>query len=191
MIEKVKNNYKKKSFRYSKNSPNYKRETSLTNVTSRKLGPYAYMRKKLLKSVKKKLRRRKKIRRGKLLTKRYKPNLFYGVIHLLCNKRSIFCTLSDASGIIKASVSTGMLKVKGKKRKSYYYVPKTGQLLINYMFKLPYRKYYVLIKGNAFRKKKRILIKTFLKIKKFKYIRVDNLAPRSHNGCRPPKIRRK
>lgn len=115
----------------------------------------------------------------------------YGVIHLLCNKRNIFCTLADYSGQIKASVSTGLLKVKGKKRKAFHYVPKTSQLLLNHIFKIKYRKYRVQIKGNGPKKKKRILINSFLKIKKFKFVRLNNLAPRSHNGCRPPKIRRK
>lgn len=114
-----------------------------------------------------------------------------GVIHLLCNKRNIFCTLTDNKGQIKASVSTGILKVKGKKRRGFYYVPKTSQLLINYLFKIHYRKFLVYIKGNGPKKKKRILINSFLRIKKFKYRQLHNLAPRSHNGCRPPKLRRK
>lgn len=114
-----------------------------------------------------------------------------GVIHLLCNKRNIFCTLSDSTGQIKASVSTGMLKVKGRKRRGFHYVPKTGQLLINHLFKIKYRSFLMRIKGNGPKKKKRVLLNCFLKIKKFQYPQLTNLVPRSHNGCRPPKIRRK
>lgn len=153
------------------------------------------------KSIIKKIKSFKKVfnkLRNRLRKKRkfsFKPRDFklrsYGVIHLLCNKRNIFCTLSDYNGQIKASVSTGLLKVKGRKRKAFHYVPKTSQLLLNYIFKIKYRKYSLQIKGNGPKKKKRILINSFLKIKKFKFVKLNNLAPRSHNGCRPPKIRRK
>lgn len=145
--------------------------------------------KKVLKKLRKRLRKKKRhscnanLRDFKLKS--------YGIIHLLCNKRNIFCTLSDSNGQIKASVSTGLLKVKGRKRIGFHYVPKTSQLLLNYLFKIRYRKFSLQIKGNGPKKKKRILVNSLLKIKKFKYVRLNYLAPRSHNGCRPPKIRRK
>lgn len=150
---------------------------------------------KVLKEFRQKLKRTKKLKSKLLInqnfSKRYNNNNKYGVIHLLCNKRNIFCTLTDSVGTIKASVSTGILKVKGRKKRGHHYTPKTGQLLVNYLFKIHYRKFDLQIRGNGPKKKKRILANKFLRIKKFKFLRLNNQAPRSHNGCRPPKIRRK
>ena len=143
----------KKKQIYRKNKTLLKSLKKRLRKKTKQNGIFLFQKKRLrLNKIRKSNRKLKYLR--KRLLKIKKIDRHHGVIHLLCNKRSIFCTLSDLHGNIKASVSTGMLRVKGKKKKSYYYVPKTGQLLVNYMFKIPYRKFYVHIKGNAFRKKK-------------------------------------
>lgn len=140
---------------------------------------------RLILSFKKKLFWKKKQK------KLYKKFSDYGVLRLIINRRNIFCTLSDLAGNMHASISSGLLKVKGRRRQAPHIVRATGQKIINQLFQHKKKKLILIHKGRAYKKKKKILLKTFTKVKKLKFVKVQRPVPRSHNGCRPPKIRRK
>lgn len=124
-------------------------------------------------------------------SKDYKPYSDYGILRIITNKRNIFCTLSDLKGNIYASISSGLLKVKGRKRQAIHIVRATGQLIINQIFKHKIKILILIHKGKSYEKKKKTLLKTFAKVKKFQFLKVQRPVPRCHNGCRSPKIRRK
>lgn len=158
---------------------------------------FFYKKKKKIKKVKRFYRKfkspyrifKEKIKNKKRASKNNKFKL--GVLRILTKKRNIFCTLSDRKGNIRATVSSGLLKVKGRKRQALHIVKKTGQKIIDLIFKHNIRNLLLIHKGNAYKKKKKTLLRKFSSVKKLKFLKVNRPAPRSHNGCRPSKMRRK
>jgi len=126
--------------------------------------------------------------------------LDYGVLRILFKKRNIFCTISSSKGKIYHTISSGLLKVKGRngqvrlkgrKRQALHKVKATAQLIINHIFKKKLFTFVIIHKGKSFRKKKKTFLKAFKNVKKLKFLKINRPAPKSHNGCRPSKIRRK
>jgi ribosomal protein S11 len=115
----------------------------------------------------------------------------YGILRISAEKRNIFCTLSDLRGRTRASLSSGLLKVKGRKRQALHIVRATGQIIIKKILESKLTNLILIHKGRAYKKKKKTLLKTFSRVKKLKFLKINRPAPRSHNGCRPRKIRRK
>lgn len=134
------------------------------------------------------------------LKKIEKKALNYGVLRVLFKKRNIFCTISSSEGKIYHTISSGLLKVntrkgkvrlKGRQRQALHKVKAAAQLIINHIFKRRLFRYIIIHKGKSFRKKKKTFFKTFKNVKKLKFLKINRPAPKSHNGCRPSKIRRK
>ena len=132
------------------------------------------------------------------IKKSYKPKnqkpkakLFYGVLKVLTIRRNIFITLADIKGNVRATVSSGLLKVKGRKRQALHIVKATGQKIINLIFKHRMLKLFVFFRGRTYRKKKKTLTQIFSKVRKFEFLKINRPARRCHNGCRSPKKRRK
>jgi ribosomal protein S11 len=134
------------------------------------------------------------------LQKIKKKALNYGVLRVLFKKRNIFCTISSEKGKIYHTISSGLLKVttrkgivrlKGRQRQALHKVKAAAQLIINHIFKRRLFTYIIIHKGKSFRKKKKTFFKAFKNVKKLKFLKINRPAPKSHNGCRPSKIRRK
>ena len=153
-----------------------------------------------------KIKKKRTKRKLKFFIKKYNPYLErkkkhkkkvkiskakYGILRISAEKRNIFCSLSDSKGNIRTSVSSGLLKVKGRKRQALHIVKATGQIIIKQILHHKITNLILIHKGRAYRKKKKTLLKTFSKVKRLKLLKINRPAPRSHNGCRPRKIRRK
>lgn len=120
--------------------------------------------------------------------------LQHGILRVFYKKRNIFLVLSDFLGKTYASTSTGTLVKKKKKYIPSYVVKDTARKIISKLFllKLPQlRKIVFVFKGKQHRKTKSALVDPFQKHKKLKILTIIKLSFRSHNGCRPPKTRRK
>jgi ribosomal protein S11 len=120
--------------------------------------------------------------------------LTHGILRVFYKKRNIFLVLSDPFGKTYTSTSSGTLVKKKKKFIPSYVVKDTARKMISKLFllKLPQlRKIVLMFKGRQHRKTKTALLEPFQKHKKLKVLALIKSSFRSHNGCRPPKIRRK
>ena len=108
----------------------------------------------------------KKVKYPNKIPKKYKPKSLkqlnnknnrvkkYGVLKVLTIRRNILITLSDLKGNVRATITSGLLKVKGKKRQALHIVTATGQKIIKLIFKHRMLKLFMFFRGRAYRKKK-------------------------------------
>lgn len=116
----------------------------------------------------------------------------YGLVSIKCAKRNIYLTLADNQGRIKATISTGYLKAKGKARKSIYFIKILAKRFTQLILESKLKKIHFSLSGYIPRKIKRIFLRTFkYEKRKFKIYKFTRRLKSPHNGCRPPKIRRK
>lgn len=142
--------------------------------------------------VKRKVKQRKKrilIQSKRSKAKRSKG---YGFIKITYRRRNIFGTISGKNGKLYGTVTTGIVNnVKGKKRQALYNIRATGQLLIEKILKSKINHYIVSHQGKSFRKKKKTFFRRVRRLKRLRLLQIYRPAPRSHNGTRPSKKRRK
>lgn len=134
--------------------------------------------------------------------KKLKQKAVYGTLNIKCAKRTIYFTLSDYENKLLAVISTGHLGAKGKTRKAIYFI----RILANSFVKLiletnkslklkkayTIKKIHLVIQGYLPRRIKRIFLNAFKSQKKqFKIYKLTRRLKNPHNGCRPPKKRRK
>jgi ribosomal protein S11 len=135
-----------------------------------------------------KLREYLKIQRNKIEAK----DAIYGLVSIKCAKRNIYLTLADNQGRIKATISTGYLKAKGKARKAIYFMKILAKRFTQLILNSKIKKIHLSLCGYIPRKIKRIFLRTFkYEKRKFKIYKFTRRLKSPHNGCRPPKIRRK
>jgi ribosomal protein S11 len=116
----------------------------------------------------------------------------YGLVSIKCAKRNIYLTLSDNKGYIKATISTGYLKAKGKARKAIYFIKILANRFTTLILESKLKRIHLSLLGYLPRKVKRVFLRCFKREKrKFKIYKFTRRLKQPHNGCRPPKIRRK
>jgi ribosomal protein S11 len=116
----------------------------------------------------------------------------YGTVSIKCAKRNIYLTLANNKGQVKATISTGYLKAKGKARKAIFFIKILAKRFTDLILKSKIKKIHLSLRGFIPRKVKRIFLRTFkYKKRKFKIYKFTRRLKSPHNGCRPPKIRRK
>lgn len=116
----------------------------------------------------------------------------YGLVTIKCVKRNIYLTLSDNQGRMKASMSTGYLKAKGKARRAAFFIKILAKRFTDLILKSKLKKIHYSLCGYLPRKTKRIFLRAFKgQKKKFKIYKFTRRLKTPHNGCRPSKMRRK
>jgi ribosomal protein S11 len=104
-----------------------------------------------------KLRAYLKIQRDKIEAK----DTIYGLVSIKCAKRNIYLTLADNQGRIKATISTGYLKAKGKARKAVYFIKILAKRFTQLILESKIKKIHLSLCGYIPRKIKRIFLRTF------------------------------
>jgi ribosomal protein S11 len=116
----------------------------------------------------------------------------YGLVTIKCVKRNIYLTLSDNQGRIKASMSTGYLKAKGRARRAAFFIKILAKRFTDLILESKLKKIHYSLCGYIPRRTKRIFLRSFkMQKKKFKIYKFTRLLKNPHNGCRPSKMRRK
>lgn len=122
----------------------------------------------------------------------------YGFLSLKCSKRNIYFNLSDSRNRLRATMSTGYIKVKGKARRAIYVIKKLGKAFLRLILASKLKRIHLSISGFIPRKIKRIFLKIFKtksksrkRKKAFKFCKYTRYLRYPHNGCRPSKIRRR
>lgn len=148
--------------------------------------------------------------------KRHKRQLHdkkFGFLSIKCSKRNIYLNLSDSRNRLRATMSTGYIKVKGKARKALYVIKKLAKTFSKHILASKLKRIHLSISGYIPRKVKRTILRIFKsmsfskaykkkgpKLKKknkkrfnrlFKIYRYTKYLRYPHNGCRPSKVRRK
>lgn len=145
--------------------------------------------KRIFRILRKKAKRFQKKRRLLNYTAQpFKPSL--GVLRLTSKRRNIIATLSSLKGHLFATITTGLLHVKGKERQATHIIRETAQLIIKKIKESKLTRLIYVVRGASTRRKKKLFYDTLRRIKKVKFKKLVIAAPRAHNGCRPTKIRR-
>nr|YP_011008404.1 ribosomal protein S11 [Syringoderma abyssicola]WBP70375.1 ribosomal protein S11 [Syringoderma abyssicola] len=126
----------------------------------------------------------------KPFSKKNQKNIKICVVYVSCTKRNTLCTFVDPfEKKVKTSCSVGMVKESNKEKKdSYAVVNRLGQFIVQKIRDLRYTKVSVVFRGLGIGKTAVMnnLRDSGLGVES---VRDTTLVP--HNGCRPPKVRRK
>lgn len=129
-----------------------------------------------------------KFQRAKIIAR----DATYGLVTIKCVKRNIYLTLSDNQGRVKASISTGYLKAKGKARRAAFFIKILAKRFTDLILESKLKKIHYSLCGYIPRKTKRIFLRSFkMQKKKFRIYKFTRKLMNPHNGCRPSKMRRK
>jgi ribosomal protein S11 len=121
-----------------------------------------------------------------------------GMLHISYQKKSIFLTLTDMEGKVRASIYSASL-FKKKIRLAEYIFKELSLILKQVVQKLQIKLLVIKIQGRQKLKIQRLLLSGLFRKKRVKKNKKSNLQVRSltyleksaHNGCRPRKLRRK
>jgi small subunit ribosomal protein S11 len=111
-----------------------------------------------------------------------------GIVHVLCTNNNTIISATNNKGDVILWNSGGTIGLKGSKRGSSYAAHKIARILAQKILKKGINQIKVRIKG--FGQGRRSAIKG-LKSTKIKIEQIKDVTPIPHNGCRPPKHRRK
>ncbi len=110
-----------------------------------------------------------------------------GIIHIQSTRNNTIITLTDLHGNVKFWSSAGNLGFKNSRKSTSYASQAVAEIVASKALSLGYDSVIVKIKGLGYGKL--TAIKAFGK-SKLKLLKIQELTPRAHNGCRPPKRRR-
>jgi ribosomal protein S11 len=143
------------------------------------------------------IKKKKKKKYSKFIIKKIKkkkgvPKISSEFISLLIRitKRNIFSTVTDYKGNILSSISIGILHVRGKERNTNYAIESTAEILCKKITEL--NKGYIIctFEGKSNIRKKRRFLKALRDKTPTNMLKIQRFSTRSHNGCRPSKVRR-
>jgi ribosomal protein S11 len=112
------------------------------------------------------------------------------ILLLQIHKRNIFSNVRDLKGVLLASISIGILSVRGKERNTNYSIESAASLLCKRLRMLNKAYLICIIMGKSNLRKKRRFLKTIQNQTPIHILKIQRFSTRSHNGCRPTKIRR-
>ncbi len=121
------------------------------------------------------------------MSKFLKKNHEKGIIHIQSTRNNTIITLTDLNGNVKFWSSAGNLGFKNSRKSTSYASQAVAEIVASKALSLGYDSVTVKMKGLGYGKL--TAIKAFGK-SKLKLLKVQELTPRAHNGCRPPKRRR-
>ena len=113
---------------------------------------------------------------------------YSGIVHILCTNNNTIISATNNQGDVILWSSGGSIGLKGGKRGSSYAAHKIARSLAKKILKKGITQIKVKVKG--FGQGRRSAIKG-LKSTKIKIEQIQDVTPIPHNGCRPPKRRRK
>lgn len=85
----------------------------------------------------------------------------FGFLSIKCSKRNIYLNLSDSRNRLRATMSTGYIKVKGKARKALYVMKKLAKAFSKHILASKLKKIHLSISGYIPRKVKRTILRIF------------------------------
>lgn len=134
----------------------------------------------------------KKFVTNKAIKKKDAPLVPDQLISLLIKitKRNIFSTVTDYNGNLLISISIGMLSVRGKERNTNYAIESTAELLCKKLTDLNKAYIICILVGKSNLRKKRRFLKALRDKTPTYMLKIQRFSTRSHNGCRPSKVRR-
>lgn len=124
----------------------------------------------------------------------------YGTLYIKSVKHNLYLNLSDSQNRLKATISTGYIKAKGRARRQVYILKKFAKRFFDLILASKIKKIHLVLSGHIPLHIKRIFLSAFSFGKrrkkkknppKFQFYRYTKYLRTPHNGCRPRKIRRK
>ncbi|MGX6961071.1 MAG: 30S ribosomal protein S11 [Candidatus Karelsulcia muelleri] len=106
-------------------------------------------------------------------------------VHINSTFNNIIITLSNLKGDVLAWSSAGQKGFKGAKKNTPYAASKTAQDIVEKGKKMVIKKINIIVKGPGAGREAAIRTLSNLNV-----IRIKDMTPIPHNGCRPPKKRR-
>ncbi|MGX7586381.1 30S ribosomal protein S11 [Candidatus Karelsulcia muelleri] len=106
-------------------------------------------------------------------------------IHIKSTFNNIIITLSNLKGDVLAWSSAGQKGFKGAKKNTPYAASKTAQDIVEKGKKLGLKKIKIIVKGPGAGREAALRTLSNLNV-----LRIKDITPIPHNGCRPPKKRR-
>ncbi|MGX7590930.1 30S ribosomal protein S11 [Candidatus Karelsulcia muelleri] len=106
-------------------------------------------------------------------------------IHINSTFNNIIITLSNVKGDVLAWSSAGQKGFKGAKKNTPYAARKTAEDIVEKGKKMGIKKINIIVKGLGVGSEAAIRTLSNLNV-----IRIKDITPIPHNGCRPPKKRR-
>ncbi|MGX7590509.1 30S ribosomal protein S11 [Candidatus Karelsulcia muelleri] len=108
-----------------------------------------------------------------------------GNVNINSTFNNIIITLSNLEGEVLAWASAGQKGFRGAKKNTPYAASKTAQYIVEQGKKMGLKKINIIVKGPGSGREAAIRTLSNLKV-----IRIKDMTPIPHNGCRPPKKRR-
>lgn len=106
-------------------------------------------------------------------------------VHIKSTFNNIIITLSNFKGDVLAWASAGQKGFKGAKKNTPYAACKTAQDIVEKGKKMGIKKINIIVKGPGGGREAAIRTLSNLNV-----IKIKDITPIPHNGCRPPKKRR-
>jgi small subunit ribosomal protein S11 len=110
-----------------------------------------------------------------------------GIIYIQSTRNNTIITLTDLKGNVKFWSSAGNLGFKNSRKSTSYAAQAVAEIVASKALYMGYDSVVLKIKGLGYGKL--TAIKAFSK-SKLNVLQIQELTPRAHNGCRPPKKRR-
>lgn len=140
------------------------------------------------------LKKYKNLKKKKLLRRKLSAKDLYGIINIFFRKRNIIIVFSSRYNKVLLTTSSGCTGFKRRKFQAPYIVKATVKKIISKFFILKnnkLRKWKLILKGHPHKKTRKTLLQPIINHKKINVKQITRISVRSHNGCRPRKIRRK
>ncbi|MGX7591365.1 30S ribosomal protein S11 [Candidatus Karelsulcia muelleri] len=112
-------------------------------------------------------------------------NCSIGNVNINSTFNNIIITLSNLKGDVLAWSSAGQKGFKGAKKNTPYAASKTAQDIVEKGKNMGLKKIKIIVKGPGAGREAAIRTLSNLNV-----IRIKDITPIPHNGCRPPKKRR-
>jgi len=119
---------------------------------------------------------------------RAKKGLKQGRIYIYSSYNNTIISLTDAKGNVLAWTSTGNLGFKGTRKSTPFAASKVAEMIIQKAEKLQVNKVKVFVKGVGSGRSSAL---RSLASRNLDITAIEDITPIPHNGCRPPRPRRK
>lgn len=128
----------------------------------------------------------KKVRKG-TRTKKERKNIPNGIIHIQSTFNNTIITITDISGNVVATSSSGRQGFKGSRKSTPFAAQLAAQDALRQAMEHGMRTAEVRVKGPGVGREAAIRA---LQVEGFSVTLIRDVTPIPHNGCRPPKRRR-
>ncbi|AZQ76099.1 MULTISPECIES: 30S ribosomal protein S11 [Flaviflexus] len=116
-----------------------------------------------------------------------RKNIVNGQVHIKSTFNNTIVTITDPTGAVLATASSGMMGFKGSRKSTPYAAQLAAETAARRAMETGLKKVDVFVKGPG--SGRETAIRT-LTANGLEVTSIQDVTPQAHNGCRPPKRRR-